>query len=108
MVVGCIVVRITVVINPTSRISNERGVVVLDGGVCATHPRWRLRKSATLHRRERFEVRQRRVCKVVLDGSGVSQVDRRSEVAETAWGVAGAGDGRERTPRGSERNEGIR
>jgi len=38
MVVGCTVLRVTVVIYPTSRISNERGVVVLDGSVSATHP----------------------------------------------------------------------
>ena len=53
MVVGYIVVRITVVIYPTSRISNERGVVVLDGSVGPTHPRWRLTKLAALRRRER-------------------------------------------------------
>lgn len=71
MVVGGSIERVTVVVYPTSRISNERGVVVLDGSVCcSTHPPGRLRELGALRRRERFGVDVRRVCAICLRGSG--------------------------------------
>jgi len=70
MVVGCVIVRVTVIIYPTSRIGNERGVVVLDGGVGSTHPLRRLTELSALRRREPFDVRRRGDYKVDLRGSG--------------------------------------
>lgn len=45
MVIGRDITSVAGVSNPASRISKERGVIILDGGVCSTHPPGRLRNS---------------------------------------------------------------
>jgi hypothetical protein len=81
---GGVIAIVSLVIYPTSRISNESEIVVLDGGVCSsTHPPRHLTK------RGHFVVHLRWGYNVGLRGMGSVVRARTSDVArgaKTAWG----------------------